>query len=76
LSYTIEEAFYARVRDLLSVMAKCGEHEHFYNFIVNLVDESMFFGDSSGIYRAIVALKLFHLTSSRPGVFPDFIKEL
>ena len=61
--------------ELLSVMAKCGEHKHFYNFIVNLVDESMLFGDSSGIYRAIVALKLFHLTSSRPGVFPDFIKE-
>ena len=35
----------------------------------------MFFGDSSGIYRAIVALKLLHLTRSRPGVFPDFVKE-
>ena len=35
----------------------------------------MFFGDSSGIYRTIVALKLLHLTRSRPGVFPNFVKE-
>jgi hypothetical protein len=35
----------------------------------------MLFGDSSGIDRTIVALKLFHLTSTRPRVFPDFVKK-
>ena len=34
----------------------------------------MLFGDSSGIDRTIVALKLFHLTSTRPRVFTDFVK--
>lgn len=35
----------------------------------------MLFGESSGIHRAIVALKLLHLTSTCPGVFPDFVKK-
>ena len=56
-------------------MAECWEHKYLDDFIVDFIDEPMLFGDSSGIDRTIVALKLFHLTSTRPGVFPDFVKK-